>query len=283
MGAVCGFAFFAWLARKIREAKGRSIKPEVLPSKTTILSGTTPHEMSGEISEQLRSFQKLPDSGWVEIQMPNDFLNNVTNKVSNLNTFSVLKIWRTEGVSSSEKMNGVDASWRADCVRPDMHVSQSSWDAEGQGYELDEWIKIENDLFVNFGMWSKVQDNEFIEERSEINNSLLPENVISECLKYEIEYIGLIEVDGISYLFLQTVMREEQDMGMMEQVWVDKNSLIIRKHRLAVYENKSFAAEQITTFIEHTRELPISEPEWLNTDDTNTIVNDSVCVVEHWW
>jgi hypothetical protein len=239
--------------------------------------------MGGDISVQLRNMQKLPDTGWTDIQISNDFLNNVANKAKTLNTFSVLQIWRTEGTSSTEKTDGVDMSWRADCVRPDkMHVSQSLWDAERQSYALDEWITIKEDLFVNFGLWGKMQDDETIKERSAVNNSLLPEIVLSDFLKLEIEHIGLLDAEGVSYIFLQTTMQEDQGTGMMVQIWVDKNSLLIKKHRLAVYENNNFVGEQITSFVRHMRELSISGPEWLNLDSTNTIISDKVCVVEHW-
>jgi len=284
MGVICGITLIAWIARKRNKIKGSGIHIAEIPSETTIMSGTTPHEMTGEISEQLRNMQRLPDTGWRNKQLPNDFLSNVTNKAKSLNTFSVLQIFRTEGTSSSEKTNGIDMSWRADCVRPDrMHVSQSLWNPEGQYYELDEWIKIEQDLFVNVGLWGKNQDDEILKERSGVNNSLLPEIIFSEFRNLEIECAGILDVEGVSYYFLQTTMQEEQGKGVMAQIWVDEDSLLIRKHRLAVYENNSLVAEQITTFKGHTRELPIYEPEWLNLDNTNTVVNDAVCVVEHWW
>ena len=284
LGIICSITLITWIVRRINQTKGRSIQPAEIPSKTTILSGTTPHEMGGEISDQLRSMQRLPDTGWTNKQIPHDLLNKVTNKAITLNTFSVLQIFRTQGASSPEKKNGVEMSWRADCVRPDkMHVSQSSWNEGAKYYELDEWITIEQDLYANFGLWGKIQDEEVIKERSEVNSSLLPETVLSEFLTLDIEYIGLLEAEGLSYVFLQTTMQEEQGKGMMAQIWVDEKTLLVRKHRLAVYENNVFVAEQVTTFIEHARDLPIYEPEWLNLDNTNTVINDSVCVVEHWW
>jgi hypothetical protein len=284
IGIVCGIALITWIIGKIKKAKGRINQPPGIPSETTILSGTTPHEMSGEISEQLRNMQRLPDTGWANTQIPEDFLSNVTNKARALDTFSVLQIFRTEGTSSTEKTNGVDMSWRADCVRPDkMHVSQSLWNQDTHYYELDEWIKIEQDLFVNFGLWGKIHDDETIKERSEVNRSLLPESILSEFVNLEIEYMGLLDAEDRSYIFLQTIMYMDQGKGVIAQIWVDKDSLLIRKHRLAVYENNNFVAEKITTFMGHTRDMPINEPEWLNLDNTNTVVNDSVCVVEHWW
>lgn len=249
----------------------------------TIMSGTIPHEMSGDISEKLRKIAKLPDSGWTDIQIPKGFLKNVLDKTKDLDTFSVLTIFRSEGTATPTKVGGIDGSWRADCVRPDkMHVSQSLWDADRELYLLDEWVTLAKEIYQNAGLWWKPQDKETIERLSDVNNSLLPEVLLSDFMGLAIEHSGLLKFEETSYVFLQTAIREEQGIQKREQVWIDEKSQLIRKHRIAFYENNAYVGEQATTFIGHTNELSISAPEWLNLDSTMTVVNTSVCIVEHW-
>ena len=260
-----------------------NIQPAVAPAGRTILSGTTPHDMTGKISEELRKIAKLPDSGWTEIQTPEDLIKTASGKAKSIDSFSVLNIRSTVGTATRGKVDGIDQSWRGDYIRPDkMHVSQSLWDPERGLYVLDEWITLNGETYVNAGIWGQMRDRETIERLSGINNGLLPETVLSGFAGIEFEHTGSLIAGETSYVFLQTPLREEQGVQMRQQIWIDEKSRLVRKYRLALYENNTFVAEQVMTFIEHADEHSITAPEWLNMDSTNTIVNTSVCVVEHW-
>lgn len=262
---------------------GDAIQLAVKPTRRTIMSGTTPHEMSGEISKELKEIAKLPHSGWIEIQIPKDIIKNALRKVKSINTFSVLGTQSTIGTESNDKVNGIDISFRADFIRPDkIHVSQSLWDDERGFYALDEWITLGENTFVNAGIWGKFQDHETIERLSGINNSLLPETILFSFNDKKFENSGHLNVAETSFIFLQTAIEEEQGVQQQQQVWIDETTEFIRKHRLAVYEENTLVGEIITTFVEHADQHSISAPEWLNMDSTNTIINDSVCIVEHW-
>lgn len=163
-----------------------------------------------------------------------------------------------------------------------MHVSQSLWDPERGLYVLDEWITLDGETYVNAGIWGQMRDRETIERLSGINNGLLPETVLSGFAGMEFEHTGCLNAGETSYVFLQTPLREEQGVQMRQQIWIDEKSRLVRKYRLALYEDNTFVAEQVMTFIEHADEHSIAPPEWRNMDSTNTIVSTSVCVVEHW-
>jgi hypothetical protein len=249
----------------------------------TVLSGSTPHEMTGEISNNLQEISKLPDSGWTDTEIPEDFLGDVSNKVKSLNSFSTLEFIRTEGTATTTKNDGIDVSWRADFVRPDkVHVSQSMWNDDRDTYELDEWISLDDEVFVNAGLWMKTQDRENIERLTGINTRLSPETILADFVGLKIELSGLLNVDGTTYIFIQTILRDEQEAQTREQVWIDEKSKMILKHRLMYYENDVFFGEQVEAFIGHEKKLSISAPEWLNIDPDGIMISESVCVVEHW-
>ena len=278
-----GFSFWKWGLNSKANEGAASIQPAVTPTGKTVLSGTPPHEMTGDISEELREIAKLPDFGLVDSQIPEDFINHAYRKAKSISAFSVLNIRSTVGTATREKKDGIDESWRGDFVRPDKaHISQSLWDVERGFYVLDEWVTLGKNTFVNAGLWGKMMDRETIDRLSNINNSLLPESVLSNLDGLKFERLGRLSVGEASYVFLQTSIREEQGIQMQRQVWIDEETGFIRKYRLALYEENTFVAEEIVTFKEHADDRSIAEPEWLNLDSTNTIINTLVCVVEHW-
>jgi len=278
-----GVVFWKWRFNASPSDGAASIQPAVTPTGKTVLSGTPPHEMSGKISEELRKIAKLPDSGWAETHIPIDLIKKAYRKSKSINAFSVLNIRSTFGKATKEKTEGIDQSWRGDFIRPDkIHVSQSLWDVERGLYGLDEWVTLGERTFVNAGLWGEMQDLDTIDRLSNINNSLLPETVLSSLDGVEFDHTGRLNVGETSYAFLQTGIREEQGIQMQQQVWIDEKTEFVRKYRLALYEENTLVAEEIVTFMEHSDGRSIAGPEWLNMDSANTIVNTSVCIVEHW-
>jgi len=257
-----------------------NMKPAKPPTGKTILSGTTPHEMTGEVSDTLRKYMALPDSGWTEIQLAEDFSKDVVVKANMTNVFSVLTIHNSMDLAMADR---VVESQRADAVRPGkMHVSQSVWDIDSEQYALDEWVTVGADYFLNVGAWGKLEDQETRDQMSNINESLLPVTLLNAFLESKIEHAGLLYFEGNTYIFFEAMTRKQQEKELREQVWVDKNSLFIRKHSHALYQNNDLVSEKVAVFVEHNTELSISAPEWLNFDSDNKIINSSVCVIEHW-
>ena len=141
---------------------------------------------------------------------------------------------------------------------------------------MDEWITLENATYANAGIWMKVQDKETIERLSDMNNGLLPETGLTDFFELEIEHSGMLNIEGVPYYFIESTMREEQGVQVRTQIWIEQNSQLIRKIRVAGYENKALMGELITTFAEHFSDLSISAPDGVNSKYA------AYCVVEHW-
>ncbi|MDW6005465.1 hypothetical protein [Vibrio mangrovi] len=251
-----------------------SVRPATPPTTKSIFSGTTPHEMTGEVALVLQENIQLPDSGWTEIEPPDGLIDKVIQAAQAVRTFSALSF-------QSTATEGVLQSWRIDCTKPDeAHVSQAIRD--GEGYALDEWVSLHNQLFINTGIWFDIQDHSQIEERTTFNQYFMPENVVSELSDQHIEYVGRATIHENAYLFLQTsLIQSDPNTSVRLQLWLDAHTLFIQKRRLIVYENEQISAEDMTAYTQPQDSCSISAPDWINVND-GVITNTSVCIVEHW-
>ena len=82
-------------------------------------------------------------------------------------------------------------------------MSQSAWNSERQLYELDEWVTIEDDTYVNAGIWVKAPNQETIERLNHIDNMLLPESALSLVSDFEAEHSRIITIEGTDYYFFR--------------------------------------------------------------------------------
>lgn len=270
---------FLW-ARDKRK-RGKLSAHGLLPTDKTILSGTVPHMMGGELSERLRGFAELPECEWGEDNNPNTLLERAVEAAKAMDTFSVLSIERTEGKAPRAKTDGIDRSWRADGVRPSrMHISQAGWNSDRKLYELDEWITVEDTSYMNPGIWFKLQDREALKTYVEINKALHPEDALHRLQAHDIERAGILHTAEISYCCLETTMKKEADIVVKLQAWIEQASNLIRKFRMAVYENNTLVGEEVTAFADAPSGLSIQAPAGVEADAKEPTGGYSV--VEHW-
>lgn len=263
-----------------RHRRRKLSKAGLLITDKTILSGTPPHQMGGKLSEQLRSYAKLPDTDWQECRVPDDLLNRAIAAAKAVEAFSVLCMERTEGTASRRKKDGIDLSWRMDGVRPArMHVSQAGWSPERRLYELDEWISLEDAAYMNPGIWFKLENPSVAGEYRQLNHDLLPETALYRLREKGIERTGMLHDEASTYYGLETTEVEE-DSTITMQAWIEQGSMLIRKARHAVYENGALMAERISVFAGAPSGLTIQAPDGLENDTEESVAIPRV--VEHW-
>ncbi|MDW6094239.1 hypothetical protein SBX64_17000 [Vibrio rhizosphaerae] len=293
--AMIAVFFGVIMVRAIRLAyiKQKNIKQDVAsvqlatsPTAKSIFSGTTPHEMTGEIALILQHNLQLPDSGWTAIEPPQGLIEQIIQAANHERCFSALSYQRAP---SQEILQ----SWRIDCIKPDQaHVSQAIRD--GDQYALDEWINLDQHLFVNTGLWFDIADQAQIEERVTFNQHFMPEHIATELSDLQLEYVGRATLHQTPYLFLrmtqtptqnnlsnQSNTRDQHNTSVSLQLWLDARTLHLQKRRLLIYENDQISAEEITAYTRPQNSYAITAPDWINVDH-GTVTNRSVCVVEHW-
>ncbi|WNJ97411.1 hypothetical protein RND59_19620 [Vibrio ruber] len=262
------------------------------PTAKSIFSGTTPHEMTGEIALILQHNLQLPDSGWTAIEPPEGLIDHIIQAANREQRFSALSY---QSASSKEILQ----SWRIDCIKPDQaHVSQAIRD--GDKYALDEWINLGQHLFINTGLWFDIEDQAQIKERVTFNQHFMPEHIATELSDLQLEYVGRATIHQIPYLFLHMTQTPDQSRKSAQsntsaqnntsdqsntsvslQLWLDARTLRLQKRRLIIYENDQISAEEITVYTRPQNSYAITAPDWINVDH-GAVTNHSVCVVEHW-
>jgi len=264
--------------RRIRKLSAAGL----LPTDKTILSGTAPHLMGGELSERLLGLAALPECKWAEGNAPDGLLEQALEAAKGLAAFSVLCIVRSEGTTTRTKKEGIDLSWRADGIRPSrMHVSQAGWNNDRKLYELDEWITLDNKTYMNAGLWFKAEDQEAVKDNVQLNKELLPETFLYRLLSQGIERTGILQGEGTAYLCLETTVKEQAGTLVKMQGWMEQNSNLIRKFRMAAYENNVLMGEEISSFTDAPSDLSIQAPAGIETDGGEP-TDSFYYIVEHW-
>ncbi|QMV16690.1 hypothetical protein [Vibrio spartinae] len=266
--------WLAYLYQKKIKQDVANIQLTTSPTAKSIFSGTTPHEMSGEIALILQRNIQLPDAGWTAIEPPAGLIDNIIQAANGERCFSALSYQSAVG-------KGILQSWRIDCVKPDeAHVSQAIRD--GEKYALDEWISLGQHLFVNTGLWFDIEDQAQIRERLTFNQHFMPEHLATGLPAQQLEYIGRATIHHTPYLFLRMAQTPpEHNTSVSLQLWLDAQSLRLQKSRLIIYENDQISAEEVTVYTRPQETCAITAPDWINVDH-GAVTNRTVCVVEHW-
>lgn len=253
-------------------------KAGLLITNKTILSGTPPHRMGGELSDRLRGYAKLPDPEWEEATtVPSGLIEQAIEAAKALNNFSVLCVERTEGTATRTKKDGIDMSWRMDGVRPSqMHVSQSAWNPERRLYELDEWISVEHATYMNPGFWFKLENPAAARDYAQLGKELKPEAALHRLMNQDVACAGILNDETASYFCIETTGKEESGSTSRMQAWIEQGSHLIRKFRMAVYENDALAGERIYAFADAPSDRSIQTPDWVEEDTAIPRI------IEHW-
>ena len=288
LSIVLVWIFYRAYHRSVKKANAEVplIQPDPPPSGKTIVSGTPPHQMTGEITEALRKLGKLPDTGWTPCDALREDLQQAINAAKATRAFSALDVLRSEESAHPNMNDGIGASFRADCVRPaNMHVSQSLWDEERELYVLDEWINLGTTTYVNAGLWFETQDQDQKSRLTNLNENLFPEFLLTEILDQGIARSGAFTIGEAQYLFVETdiiTASEHGEATAKMQTWINRDSHLIAKSRLLMYEDGVMQIEKTTTIAAYGAEFSVCAPDWINCDSSNVIVDNRICVVEHW-
>ncbi|KUI97221.1 hypothetical protein [Vibrio sp. MEBiC08052] len=275
-----GAIWLAYINQKNTQQDVANVEFATPPTAKSIFSGTTPHEMTGEIALILQQNIQLPDSGWTAIEPPKGLIDNIIQAANREQCFSALSY-------QSATNKGILQSWRIDCIKPDQaHVSQAIRD--GDKYALDEWINLGQHLFINTGLWFDIEDQAQIRERITFNQNFMPEHIVTELSDLRLEYVGRATIHQTPYLFLRMTQTPHQgnksdqsNTSVSLQLWLDARTLLLQKRRLIIYENDQISAEEITVYTRPQNTYTITAPDWINVDH-GAVTNHSVCVVEHW-
>ncbi len=281
LAAIAVFSIAAWwYSRGSRTPEtGTESGTFPLPSRErattkSILSGTPPHEMTGETAEALQRLTKLPDTGWQRGGVPDDIGQRAMASARAVRALSVLSL--EQDTNKDGTVEQLYLSLRGDFIRPDKaHVSQAVWNGDQRYYETDEWVILGDTIYNNSGLWFLVDDQGLAENRSGVADQLLPESALADFLREETEHSGMLTVDGVSYYFLETAMQEcPEQTKAKKQIWIESETEHVSKSRLALYQQEALVAEMVVTFVERRSRPSIRGPKQCNDRDAD--------VIEHW-
>ncbi len=251
-------------------------------SERSILSGTAPQGMAGELAEQLRGLQMLPDTGWSAITPDEALIQRSLEQVLASRTFSVLELLIEHEASAAP--DGVSGSWRLDCVRSGgCHLSRSLWNAASGSYGLDEWVCLDDASCVNAGLWMCADDPVLRQERTQQAAALYPERALERLLRSEVGAAGTLHFSGIEFLYLEArVPVEGAAASERLQLWIERDSGLLSKYRCCRACNGRVQREWLRTYGGYGLERSIRPPQQINVAPDGVIHELEVDVVEHW-